>query len=97
MCGPYGWVSEKVCPYDGCFFEEPSTYHGYLYGNFTSTRGRKMAIFLQNDPFLHIMGGFSANFAPMMGAFWGIPAPIMGTFLEILPKLGVRNGYFPSK
>ena len=32
-----------------------------------------------------------------MGDFWGIPAPIMGTILEILLKLGVKNGYFPSK
>ena len=44
-----------------------------------------------------LMGGFWKKLAPMMGAFWGIPALIMGTFLEILPKLGAKNSYFPSK
>ena len=72
MCGPYGWpgwVFEKVCIYDGCFSGHPSTYHGYLLGNFTFTSGKKWPFSFKKTQFLPIMGGFYANFAPMVGYF----------------------------
>ena len=72
MCGPYGLVFEKLCTYDGYFLGHPSTYHGYLFGNFTSTWGKKWQFSFKMTQFLPIMGGFYANFAPMMGAFFAI-------------------------
>ena len=70
-----------------------------FFGTFTFSEVQNY-IFIQNDPIFDHYGWvfkFYTNFTPLMGAFWGIPAPIMRTFLEILNKLGVKNGYFPSK
>ena len=56
MCGHYGWVFEKVCNYDGCFWEHFSTYHGYLCGNFTSTWGKKGTFSFKMTQFFTIYG-----------------------------------------
>ena len=63
---------KKFAPMMGafsCVFEHLSTYHGYLFGNFSSTWGKKWPFSFKITQFLPIMGGFSENFAPMMGAF----------------------------
>ena len=55
--------------FSGCF---SLSLHHYLFGNFTSTWGKKWPFSFKMTQFLPIIGGFYANFAPMIGAFFDI-------------------------
>ena len=61
MWGPYGWICEKVC-----------TYNGYLFANFAFP-WRKNSHFSSKWPIFPIMCGFSANFAPTIVFFCDSP------------------------
>ena len=71
MCGPYGWVFEKVCTYDGCFLGHPSTYHGYFLEILPPLQVKWLdyRISLQNYPIFANYGLVSRKFCNYDGCF----------------------------